>query len=824
KEAEFVVMGMGKLGGGELNFSSDIDILYIYSSDNGETEGVAKNGRITGRIDLHTFYIKLSRTITRLVSDITEDGFCFRVDLDLRPEGRNGDMANSMRSAEIYYESWGETWERSALIKARPVAGSISLGEDFLKMVKPFVYRRYLDFTAVDEIKGMKERIDISLLKDKKGFMDVKLGRGGIREVEFFIQTMQLINGGRDSCIRDKNTLVTIARLKERGYISDEEETSLKRAYIFMRNVEHRLQILHGRQTHSLPDHVRTIEILAKGLGFTENPYENFMERLKIETEDVHRVYNRLFYEPAKQLEEDTLKELIYLSQDEDGVLVRLSDYGFLEPKKAIKNLRLLKDGPPFAHYPARAKTLLQKIAPFLLTKIISSPAPDMALANMERFISSVGARRSLLSLLAENKGIMELMVRLFGTSAFLSRFIIEHPELLDSFITHETGGLLEGKDAVYKTLSGMVDQVSDYEDRLDALRRFRNIEILEVGIMDILGDIDSARVSDHITDLADASLQKAYYMAREELTKRFGAPSYRDKDGNCMQASFSILGLGKLGGRELIYGSDLDIIFVYSHSGETMGRETRVISNHEFFARLAQRIISIISLITPEGFVFKMDTRLRPSGSSGPLVTSFEAFEKYHREKAAVWERQALLKMRSSAGDRGFGEDVVSLAQELIYCKPLLMEDEQEIHRLRMRMERELGKETDNRIDIKFGEGGLVDIEFLVQFLQLRHGNEMGGVRGANTLKVLDGLKEARLIVTEDYHLLKDAYSFYRLIENRLRIVEDRASSEVIFSDPGLERLYKGLGFKDSEGFVKKYMQQRKEVRETYKRIFGLA
>src|SRR3989338_11111622 len=311
KESEFVIIGMGKLGGRELNFSSDIDIIYIYSSDKGETTGIVKSpsppfmkgGRegISGKIHLHTFYVKLSEMITKLIGSITEDGVVFRVDLNLRPEGKNGDLANSLRSAEIYYESWGQTWERAAMIKARPVAGSMELGEAFLKMVEPFLYRRYLDFTAIEEIKGMKEKIDMSLLRAAPDVVDVKLGIGGIREIEFFAQAIQLINGGKDKLIREKNTLSAIEALKKGRYITPPDSAdSLKQAYIFLRNLEHRIQIVEGRQTQVIPASNSEIERLARMLGFKDTRdrkgTEQFWNEYKRQTGIVHEIYDVLFY------------------------------------------------------------------------------------------------------------------------------------------------------------------------------------------------------------------------------------------------------------------------------------------------------------------------------------------------------------------------------------------------------------------------------------------------------------------------------------------------------------------------------------------------
>lgn len=817
RESEFVIIGMGKLGGEELNFSSDIDIIYIYSSDKGETVGGQTiDNRLRSGVSLHAFYVKLSEMITRLIGGITEDGFVFRVDLNLRPEGKSGDLANSMRSAEIYYESWGQTWERGALIKARPVAGSLMLGEGFLKMLEPFIYRRYLDFSAIEEIKGMKERIDLSLLRKAPDTVDVKLGVGGIREIEFFIQALQLINGGKDRFIRERNTLKAIGLLEAQGYIEAGDAHVLRDAYIFLRNLEHRIQIVDGRQTHAIPASPEGLERLARMMGFKDRPEgkgrDAFWEGYLRHTQGVHNIYEALFYKPSKEIIEGISPEVFSLLSDEVGkgaILERLSRFGFKDTEKAYGDLRHLLEGPPFAHLPERARVILKRITPFLISRVISSPDPDMALAYLERFISRVGGRTTFYSLLAENRKVMELLVRVFGTSVFLSRALIEHPENLDTLLSAEINRPYRGKDEMLKEASTMLDPLEDYEERLDGLRRFRNAEILRIGINDIFGELDIPTVSRQITHLAEVALTKAYEFAMEEIIRRYGHPG---------GAGFSVLGLGKLGGEELSYGSDLDIIFVYSGEGETSG--PRVISNHEFFVKLGQRIITVLSLITKEGFVFKVDTRLRPSGSAGPLVTTVDAFLRYHKEKALVWERQAMIKARPVAGDEGLGKEVISCLEGIIYGSPPGYEDIKELRRIRERIEVELARETPTRRNIKFGKGGMMDVEFTVQLLQLRFGMERPTLRTGNTEKALDRLHREGLLSQDDYTTLKEAYGFFRTVEGHLRIVQDRPEGDISKDSPELLRLARGLGYEDSEGLFNRYMEHSALIRAIYERM----
>ncbi|MBI5894192.1 MAG: bifunctional [glutamate--ammonia ligase]-adenylyl-L-tyrosine phosphorylase/[glutamate--ammonia-ligase] adenylyltransferase [Deltaproteobacteria bacterium] len=803
KESEFTIIGMGKLGGRELNFSSDIDIIYIYSSDNGETTGKQT-------ISLHAFYVKLSEMITKLIGQVTDHGIVFRTDLDLRPEGKSGDLANSLRSAEIYYESWGETWERAAMLKARPVAGSQKLGVAFFKMLEPFIYRKYLDFTAIEEIKAMKEKIDLSLLRRNPDLVDVKLGYGGIREIEFFVQALQLINAGKDKNIREKNTLNTLRSLEECNYITSDDSNMVRESYIFLRNVEHKIQIVEARQTQAIPSNAGAIARLAMMLGFKD--HELFWEQYKTITENVHEIYERLFYKPSKEIGQDIPKDIFIVLSDEtekNEAAGLLKKFLFREPEAAFENIKLLKQGHLFSHIPQKARAALNKILPFLISRIVSCPDPDMALAHLERFVSKVGARGAFYSLLAENKNIMELLVKLFSTSAFLSRTFIEHPEIMDYLLSPDVSKPYKNMDEMRKELSAMISSITDYEEKLDALRRYKNTEILRIGINDIFGELDAQTVSKQITFLADVSLDSAYKIAMEELVSRYGMPS---------DNRFAVLSLGKFGGEEITYSSDLDLLFVYGGAGETSG--ARKISNHEFFTKLCQRIITILSIITKEGFVFKVDARLRPSGSSGPLVITQEAFLKYNETKALVWERQAMIKARAAAGDIIFGNETIALLHDIIYKKQLKGEDTAELLRIRKRMELEIAKETSDRYNIKTGKGGLVDIEFAVQTLQLKH-----NVRSQNTMQGLDKLSGQGIINRNDCDTLKDAYNFYRLMENRIRIVNDRADEMIAKGSEDIFKLAKRLDYEGDDAgdkLIEHYLESSKKVREIYSRIMG--
>ncbi|MBI5901969.1 MAG: bifunctional [glutamate--ammonia ligase]-adenylyl-L-tyrosine phosphorylase/[glutamate--ammonia-ligase] adenylyltransferase [Deltaproteobacteria bacterium] len=820
KEAEFTVIGMGKLGGGELNFSSDIDILYIYSSDKGETEGIG--GNEASRISLHAFFVKLSTMVNRLIGSVTEDGMVFRIDLDLRPEGRSGDMANSLRSAEIYYESWGQSWERAAMIKARPVAGSMALGEAFLSMIRPFVFRKYLDFTAIEEIKSMKERIDLSLLRKNAEAIDVKLGAGGIREIEFFCQALQLIHGGRDVDIREKNTLKTIDRLLAKGYIKEDEASGLREGYIFLRNLEHRIQIMEGRQTQAMPARAEELERLARMMGFKDGAGKSasalFLEEYRKRTASVHEIYRSLFYRAGGKEGSEEVLDLFSPDMTAEEAGARLTRLGFKDPSTAWRNLLLLKTRPPYARLSAKAHLLLQRLAPGFVSLAAASPDPDRALAHLERFISSVGARTAFYSLLAENPLVCEELVRLFGTSVFLSRELIERPESLDMLLSKELALPYKRRAGFFDEFAEGLERAADYEERLDLLRRVKGLEIFRIGINGILGNLSPKQVSAQITFLAEAALDTALKVSRQELARTHGEPR---------GARFSVIGLGKLGGKELIYGSDLDIIFVYEDGGAGSTDGRRPISNHEFFVKLAQRTISALTLRTREGFAFNVDTRLRPSGGSGALVISRDALLKYHMEKTQVWERQAFIKARPVAGDLALGFEALKGLEDILYSKPLIAGDVDEMLRIRKRMELEIAKEGPDRYNIKTGRGGLVDIEFLAQALQLKYGGGKKGLRTLYTLKALLRLFKEGLLPKDEYLFLKEAHLFYRLLETQLRIVHDRPEGYLIRGSEDISTLARRTGYSGkeaAEALLKDYLRYSDKVREIYlKTLEGL-
>jgi len=778
----FVIIGMGKLGGRELNLSSDIDLIYIYE-DSTRPDG----------------FFKLAERITKSLSAVTEDGFLYRVDLGLRPGGGKSPIALSFEGALEHYFYWGDTWERAALIKARPVAGDISFGYRFNKEVESFIYRKHLDYMSVEDLKDMKAKLD-KLHRAR----DVKLGKGGIREIEFFVQALQLINGGAIEELREKNTLKALEKLRQRKIIDDDVFQTLGASYLFLRKVEHGIQLSDELQTHELPKDPGGLLRLAKTVGFKDiEEFENYYDKI---TSQVSRIYGQLFYEPSKKIEEggkafwDLADFLTEGNVPRSEALEDLKNLGFKYPEAAIEIISALLD-PKRGALTQRGRILARRVIPAFLGEVIASPDPDAALGNLERFISGIGWRTFTYALLAENPDMLELLSRLFSTSVYLSNFLIRHPEYLDVLTIKGTRRDFTSKGEMVEELKRILSEEGEYEGKLDAIRRFKHAETLRLCLRDLNQEVDPVYVGNYLSMLAEAILESGLTLAGEIVGAKTG------RRGNI--SDMVILGMGKLGGMEMSYNSDLDLIFIYEGD------------NHEFFSRLGQKIISVLSIPTNEGFAYKIDMRLRPSGRAGALVSSFESFKKYHEDSAKLWERQALIKGRPSAGNMDLGREVMKTVEYFVYEKPIEIDFHREIHHLRARMEREIAREDKLKLNLKTGRGGIVDIEFLVQMLQLKFGRYCEGVRKQNTLEALEGLWRFGALEEKEFVTLKEGFYFLKKLENLLRLLHDRSISEIYESD--FRKLALELNMKESGEKLKEiYSSKTERIRKVYDKYFS--
>jgi glutamate-ammonia-ligase adenylyltransferase len=823
----FVVLGMGKLGGAELNFSSDIDVVFLYADDEGESSG-GRKGKTTPR----EFFSAIGQKIIQAMGDVTEDGFVFRIDLRLRPLGANGPLVQSVNSAMVYYESWGQCWERAALIKARPVAGDLELGKQFLKEVEPFVYRRYLDYTTVDELRHMKARIENELLTGDGKERNIKLGYGGIREIEFFTQALQLVNGGYEPELRGPGTLPALERLARHNFISAQDRDRLSEAYRFLRQTEHKIQMVQEAHTYSIPEGKEEESALARRLGYVRtkklNERELFWRDHRSHTTHVHGVFDRLFYGAQKQIT-DGASEVgsIWHDLDQQEVIVKeLQQAGFSDPVKAYENLLAVRDGEVFAPPSPKRRTVMRTLGPALITEIAKSSAPDQALLNLAKFSHRIGGRTGFLTLLAENPETMRLLLTLFADSQFLTDLFVNRPELIDTLIRVDLTHVEKNREEMLRELHATLAETMDLEARLNALRRYKTEEFIRIGLHDLGGAIELLPVLRQLTDLAEVCVEGALEMTIQEI---------REKYGTVLQARFAVIGGGKMGGRELDYNSDLDLVFIYdaTEDAESTGGTGARLPAHEYYVRLGQKLLTYVSAPTEEGIVYKIDMQLRPSGKSGPLVSSLEAFRDYHKTSSQLWERQALIKARFVAGDPTLGNEVEKVAEGFAYGSALPESGIGEIDHLRTRMEKELAGENETRFNLKKGRGGLVDIEFVTQMLQLAHGYHLPGLKRRGTLEALKELREADVLKASEFNLLHDGYLFLRRLDHRLRLERDQ-SIDAFEADPArLDGIARALGYNGRKNSNKKtiprsgqkllrdYEIRRERIRACYERYF---
>ena len=821
--AGFAVIGMGKLGGQELNFSSDIDLMYVYTAD-GETEGSpGADGSKTNCISNHQYFIKLAEKLSAAIGQNTADGFVFRVDLRLRPEGQRGPLVQSLGGYEIYYESWGQTWERSALIKARFVAGDEAVGREFLARITPFVYRKYIDFGAIVEIREMKQKINRDVELKGKTHRDVKLGYGGIREIEFLIQSLQLIYGGRDRGLREKNALKALHTLAQKGLLTYQEVADLSRAYIFLRTVEHRLQILNDLQTQTLPAGESELRALARRTGYLEQGQETEMllRDYSSHTLKVRGLYDKLLSQSAEANEEEQERPdfavLLGPELGEKEAVAVLSRYGFRDPSKAYRNIVLLREGQAFVHQTPRSRRLFNDMFPLLFEEIAGSPDPDMALNYLESYIASRGSWDAFHAFMRQDVRALKVLVSILGNSEYFSRMLIRSPGLIEDLMDASREIGLGSAAFLEKGIDAAFDKAVTITDKLDALRRFKHREELRIGMADLMGNIPLPAICRGLSRLADACLNAALALAATETAKRCGA------GGGC--GGLAVIGAGKLGGREIIYGSDLDILFVYNEAGAETPPPG--LSVFEYFSKIAEKTISYLTTMTREGFAYRVDTRLRPTGAKGPLVQSIDAFRNYFTSGAETWERQSLVNSRLIAGDENVGKAFSETLQGLIYRDHDPAALAADIRSMRKRMQEELGKEDASQYNIKQGRGGLVDIEFLAQYLQLRHGNKHLRTRVPGTINALRALRRERLLSPEDHRMLLDAYLFLRRLESRLRIVANQSTSFLSRDAGRLRTLAKRMGYADDDGsagknLLEEYERTSREVRETFERVLA--
>ncbi len=811
----FAIIGLGKLGGSELNAGSDVDLMFIHGADEGWT-GVRDSGDSLRPFDAFT---KIAQRLVSTIDEHDDDGFCARVDLRLRPEGASGPLSNSIASSAFYYEAFGRGWERAALVRARPVAGDLSVGHRALAELAPFVYRRTVDPTIALEMMEMVRRGRVEL--SEAPARDLKLGHGGIREAEFFVQTLQLVWGGKDPSVRSTNTLEGLRRLRARGYVSDREARHVEGGYLFLRRAEHRVQLASGVQTHLLPTQSDDRERLARSLGmkgWTELSGALDRTRARIGERFASLSPGHVVREAEERI------DAIFRALDSEDA--RAGD-------EVVSVLRGLARRPDAA-LGGRTRERFPRFARALVASILDAADPDLAAATVRSFfdrLAAPGVEAYVRAMTADERALGRF-VNLCGTSAYLGRTLVGHPELADLllFAARESGAdETRGARVLAEEIARLAhDERREPETFVGALRRAKAALELDVGLRDLAGEVDTREAGRTLSALADATIDAATTWALEEAASRRGiTKSLR---------GFTVLALGSLGARDLGYGSDLDVVFVYDPAAVApFGIDE--IDAAELYGRIAQRVIRLIGTPHHDGPGYELDTRLRPSGEQGHLVVALEGFRAYHalqREAlpsrqmaahAADWERMALVRLRPCAGDLRLAHAVTEIARAASYERAA--PDPDELLRIRARMEGELAKERDGRYDPKLGSGGLVDIELAVQWLQMVHGRD-ATVRTTETLVALDALEANGVLRPALATTLRDGHRFLRRLEQRARVVHGGRGVLLPPSAPGMSVLARSLGFRGGTSgngaalLVAAYLEVTSEVRAAFLEILG--
>jgi glutamate-ammonia-ligase adenylyltransferase len=823
---------MGKLGGRELNYSSDIDLIYIHNGEQGRTFArlqeklSAKDHCITEGISNTEFFTKLAQSITSELSTLTEEGYFYRVDLRLRPEGSTGSVASSLTACRNYYATWGETFERMALIKARPVAGSAELGREFLEAFQSFVYRKFLDFASLDEIQEIKTRIDSKLGSRRKQEAHVKLGAGGIREIEFFVQALQLIYGGQTPDLQEPNTLKALHKLLAYRFVREQEYRELREAYLFLRDLEHKLQLVFHLQTHELPDSGEELYKCARRMGFEERSVEETLNRFRKtyqqHTANVNRIFQNLVTFRRRGASGDQVNEaalVLNKNLTEGEVYPILGRHGFRDLRSVLHQIVLLRDAPSFAHSPSKMRNLLANLMPPLLGSLGSSPDPDAGLTYFEKFASALGERDSLYTLLNESPAVLSRLIRILSSSQSLAEFLCHRPEFLDSLVRQDLLQKRKSLRGFRRELEQILEKAGNREARRSALRSYQQAELFRIGMKDLVGQLRRPQVGEQLAALAEACLLAAFDIACLELEHDYGKGLSR-----WARDHFAILALGKLGGGDLSYNSDLDLVFFYRVDDMRNSMETQ-----RRCVRLVELLDQILSVSQGEGSIYKIDTRLRPEGKKGELVVAMHRYQEYLQKRAEAWERLALVRQRILLGCPLMRRRLKHWIEAFVYRSDLDPTIVAELGRIRHRMELEIGKEADGeRFHLKAGVGGLLDVEFATQLLQMKHGAVHQEIRGSNTTAVLRKLGAAGLITRNQFAVFQNGYEFLRLLENRLRIASPYGTVYFPRTPETFSRIYRllnpttGVMPNCAADFENTYLDRTREIRNHFHEIVG--
>ncbi|CAM8678224.1 bifunctional [glutamate--ammonia ligase]-adenylyl-L-tyrosine phosphorylase/[glutamate--ammonia-ligase] adenylyltransferase [Leclercia sp. M-A074-M] len=753
-----LILGMGKLGGGELNFSSDIDLIFAWPE-----KGATRGGR--RELDNAQFFTRLGQRLIKALDQPTQDGFVYRVDMRLRPFGDSGPLVLSFAALEDYYQEQGRDWERYAMVKARIMGDNDgAYASELRAMLRPFVFRRYIDFSVIQSLRNMKGMIAREVRR--RGLKDnIKLGAGGIREIEFIVQVFQLIRGGREPSLQSRSLLPTLAAIAQLNLLAEGDAQILREAYLFLRRLENLLQSINDEQTQTLPGDELNRARLAWGMRLDD--WQALTEALDAHMAAVRRIFNDLIGDDESESQDDELSEhwrelwqdalqeddttpvLAHLSNDDrHRVVALIADFRLELNKRAI--------GP-------RGRQVLDHLMPHLLSDVCSRADAPVPLSRLTPLLSGIITRTTYLELLSEFPGALKHLISLCAASPMIASKLARYPLLLDELLDPNTLYQPTATDAYRDELRQYLLRVpeEDEEQQLEALRQFKQAQLLRVAAADIAGTLPVMKVSDHLTWLAEAIIDAVVHQAWVQMVARYGQPKHlADREGR----GFAVVGYGKLGGWELGYSSDLDLIFLHDCPVDVMTDGEREIDGRQFYLRLAQRIMHLFSTRTSSGILYEVDARLRPSGAAGMLVTSTESFAEYQKNEAWTWEHQALVRARVVYGDPQLKEQFDAIRRDVLTATREGQTLQTEVREMREKMRAHLGNKHRDRFDIKADEGGITDIEFITQYLVLRDAHAKPKLtRWSDNVRILELLAQNDIMDEQEALALTRAYTTLR-------------------------------------------------------------
>ncbi|HUD88993.1 MAG TPA: bifunctional [glutamine synthetase] adenylyltransferase/[glutamine synthetase]-adenylyl-L-tyrosine phosphorylase [Xanthobacteraceae bacterium] len=798
----YIVLAMGKMGGHELNFSSDIDLMVFFD------EAAAK---LTEHVEPMSFYVRLTRDLVKLLQERTPDGYVFRVDLRLRPDPSSTQIAMSTEAALDYYESRGQNWERAALIKARPCVGDVAAGDTLIRALSPFIWRKYLDYATVADVHAMKQQIHAYRGHGEIAVEghNIKLGRGGIREIEFFAQTQQLIAGGRHPELRGRETVATLAALAAGGWIDAAARDALTEAYYFLRRVEHRLQMVADAQTHTLPSDPDALAAFARFLGYRNR--DEFAAILLAHLREVEQHYVKLFERASDLLAEQ--QNLSFAPGETESVtLDRLAQMGFRQPREVAAAVRRWQAAQYRALRGERARDYLIELLPLILDQFARAEHPDAAFAAFDRFLAGLRAGGRFLSLLRQNPELMRFIALILGVAPRLADILAQNPHLIDALIDPSFFGALPDEKQLEVELIRALGETRGYEDVLDAIRLFGQQHMFLIGARILSGSVSAEAAGEVFARLADVLIRAVHRKVEEDFAVTHG---------RIRGQQTAILALGRLGAREMTANSDLDLIVIYDFDQDTPSSDgKRPLYGAQYFARLTQRLISALTVQTNYGALYQVDMRLRPSGRSGPLATQIDGFLSYQEREAWTWEHMALTRARAVSGPPAFIARIDAVIQQALRRKRDARAVATDVVDMRGAIAKEKGDA--NPWDLKYAAGGLVDIEFTGQYLQLVHAAATPEILDTSTARMLDKAARLNLLATEDAEVLRPAVRLFHDLTQILRLCLPGAFDPKTASAGVLALLARAADLPDFAALQAHVEETQRQVRECFVRILG--